>query len=152
MLNYSTVIRALGDDNRLRILMPGSAQSLQRRRKLFAFHQNVVRVIGGNGKNADALARQQARQLRQNAHKGKIQRSFNSKGLPAVFPRQGALRHGTGSAHQRNFLIRLADEQKITGKINLLYALHFADAKIFRQHLDGHEFLARSKGCVAART
>ncbi len=92
--------------------------------KMLSFRQDVVGLIGGEGKYPNVVFRQKRGDAGQNADEGKIQYPLYAKRPPAVLLAQGVLGHLVCEAYQRDLLIRLAHKAKLALKIHYVILLY----------------------------
>ena len=108
-------------------------QNVQGLRKVFLLNQDIIRIVGGYGENANVIFGQNSGQFGQNAHQGKIQDSLDAESLPAIIPGFRCCRYIFSQTDQGQFLVRFPHKIKITGQRQLLGRSHLADRQVVGQ-------------------
>ena len=96
--------------------------------------QDVIRVEGGDGKDADLVGCQLLGDPGQDTDQGEVERTLNTEGPPSVFPVGRITRYQLGRTDQRPFLIRSACEDKGLTQVDMAV---IGDLAYGESHADG---------------
>lgn len=103
-------------------------QNFFRHSQLLFLHQNIIRIIGRDGKDADLSFRQNGCDLCKDTRQAKVERSQHLDTRPAYFALL-ALERDARIADDGEFFLRAGDGEKIT--------LQFGYAAFGRKAVDG---------------
>ena len=98
--------------------------------KGFRFCQDIIRVVGGNGKDTDPAFCQLGGERGKDPGQGEIQNTLYPKRPPTGFMTEGILRHAARRANQRNFLVGFAEKQELLLQIYLRKIFYLTDREL----------------------
>ena len=114
-------------------------ENVQRLLVALLFHQNVVGVIGRDGKNRDAVLCQDLRDAGQYPDEREVQHPLDAEALLPVVALNNVRRDIAGGAYQGVLFIRLADEAVLCAKVYQRVVLHLAYREILIELLQFHD-------------
>lgn len=118
--------------------VPSYSQGFCRLVEIVVFHQDIVGVVRGYGKDADAAFRKDARDARQDADEREVEDSLDAEALPAVFALECLGWCIARQAHERDLLVRLADEEEAAVQIDVSHRRDLANSQLVRQLFQFH--------------
>ena len=113
-------------------------QKRQRPAEIRFLYQNVVGIVGGDGKEADFALRQYSGDLSQYAYQGEIQHALHAKRPPSVLADQRVCRNPAGGTDQGNLFVGSAEKTPGRVWIDAGAVLQLADREVLIDNMLFH--------------